>query len=220
MLRRWQLRRVHDEFLEASRNLREDRELRRSARYGCLSLLSPIPLAALTDRGAPLYEALRWMEENCRGRILDEETVKHYHRWLTLAGTAGGGEYRRKNIRVRESGVTRPTYDRVPALMGMLWERAKEEQGRLDRCKPQDDEDVLRVAVAFHQRLVFIHPFEDGNGRVARLAMNHLLRRYEKPYVILEPVDEAPEHMTALEEAHSGSLDRLIAYARTRLRRV
>ena len=31
------------------------------------------------------------------------------------------------------------------------------------------------AAAKFHKELVFIHPFSDGNGRIARLAMNCLL---------------------------------------------
>jgi Fic family protein len=37
-----------------------------------------------------------------------------------------------------------------------------------DFCKPQSLEDVARL----HFEFVNVHPFVDGNGRIARLLMN------------------------------------------------
>jgi len=39
----------------------------------------------------------------------------------------------------------------------------------------------IELAAALHQRFVFIHPFVDGNGRVARLLMNLALLRNGYP---------------------------------------
>ena len=72
----------------------------------------------------------------------------------------------------------------------------------------------MRAAVDLYQRLGFIHPFADGNGRVARLAMNHLLRRYGQGYVVFPPLSEAPDLMEALQEAHKSRLEPLLALAR------
>lgn len=42
-------------------------------------------------------------------------------------------------------------------------------------------EEVIKVAAYVHADLIRIHPFRDGNGRVARLVMNLVLRRYGFP---------------------------------------
>ncbi len=39
----------------------------------------------------------------------------------------------------------------------------------------QNDDDIEQVAVGFHHRIVFIHPFPNGNGRWARLSTDVLL---------------------------------------------
>ncbi len=42
-------------------------------------------------------------------------------------------------------------------------------------------EEVIKVAAFVHADLIRIHPFRDGNGRVSRLVMNLILRRYGFP---------------------------------------
>jgi Fic family protein len=61
---------------------------------------------------------------------------------------------------------------------------------------------VLRAA-EFHYNLVAVHPFADGNGRTARLAMNYALLRAGFPLVAV-PVERRAEYLAALEEANAG----------------
>ena len=77
-----------------------------------------------------------------------------------------------------------------------------------------DPDAALRAAAATHQRIAFIHPFDDGNGRVARLAMNLVLRSFDLGYVILPPISESKRHFDVLEEAHGGNLDPFVAFCR------
>lgn len=63
-------------------------------------------------------------------------------------------------------------------------------QEKLDTLKPariidpEDEEsveklnEVLEVSVRVHHKITWIHPFRDGNGRVARLMSNLILERY------------------------------------------
>jgi len=113
------------------------------------------------------------------------------------------------------SKIARPAGPKLPALMKQLNLKLEAEQKRLDGMPNHTEEEVLTFAMAVHQRIVFIHPFIDGNGRVARLAMTHLLRRYGQGYVILPPVNESSEHFDALEEAHQGNPERLVKFARS-----
>jgi Fic family protein len=54
-----------------------------------------------------------------------------------------------------------------------------------------------------HLRLVAIHPFNDGNGRTARLLMNLLLVRDGYPPIAIRP-DDRPAYLSALEQAQGG----------------
>ena len=63
------------------------------------------------------------------------------------------------------------------------------------------------VAFTAHQRLVGIHPFNDGNGRTARLLMNLILIRDGFPPIAIRPEDR-PTYTAALEAGQaSGHYD-------------
>lgn len=43
----------------------------------------------------------------------------------------------------------------------------------------------IQIAALFHYRYIRIHPFEDGNGRIARLMVNFILRRHGWPMLVI-----------------------------------
>ena len=61
--------------------------------------------------------------------------------------------------------------------------------------------NTVEFAAKAHQKFVFIHPFVDGNGRVARLIMNLALLRGEYTVAII-PAIRRMEYVAALEAAH------------------
>jgi Fic family protein len=84
-----------------------------------------------------------------------------------------------------------PSPAEVPALMGdfAAWLR--------------DAPATPETAFTAHRRLVDIHPFNDGNGRTARLLMNLVLMRGDYPPVAVRPEDR-PAYIRALQEAQAG----------------
>lgn len=66
--------------------------------------------------------------------------------------------------------------------------------------------DTPDTAFAAHRRLVDIHPFNDGNGRTARLLMNLVLIRGGYPPVAVRPEDRL-DYVRALQAAQSGQGD-------------
>lgn len=52
----------------------------------------------------------------------------------------------------------------------------------------EEKRDVLspvELAALFHYRFIRIHPFEDGNGRIARLMVNFILSRHGYPMIVV-----------------------------------
>ena len=90
------------------------------------------------------------------------------------------GEYRLVSVHAGKKSF--PDYKKVPKLMKDFIEYIRQEQ-----AKP--DLDVLQFAFDVHFKLVSIHPFVDGNGRVARLIMNYILACYNKPIFIVSKAD-------------------------------
>ncbi|TVR81484.1 MAG: Fic family protein [Saprospirales bacterium] len=63
------------------------------------------------------------------------------------------------------------------------------------------------VAAWFHHQLVYIHPFFDGNGRTARLAMNLLLMRAGFPPAVILQQDRQ-KYFRALNFANKGDYEK------------
>lgn len=67
----------------------------------------------------------------------------------------------------------------------------------------------IELAAIFHHKLVWIHPFFDGNGRTVRLAMNLLLMRCGFPPAIILKNDRK-KYYEALNQANNGNYQKLM----------
>ena len=84
-----------------------------------------------------------------------------------------------------------PAAEDVPGLMKAFVSDLNEKRGKLH---------PVRLAAYAHRRLVDIHPFQDGNGRTARLLMNLILINAGYCVVSIPPVLRH-DYITALQQA-------------------
>lgn len=82
--------------------------------------------------------------------------------------------------------------EETPSLMTDLvaWYNAAKAEGKLS---------PLQLAALFHFRYIRIHPFEDGNGRIARLMVNYILSSYGYPMIVVHTEDKN-NYLSALEK--------------------
>ena len=117
------------------------------------------------------------------------------------------GQYKKmpNNVRTQtgEMHFFAPPEQVQPMMSDLIdWYRAKEAEG----------EHPILVAATFHYRFVQIHPFDDGNGRMARLLMNLILMRHGYTIAMVQR-DGRDRYIAEIEQAQAtGSLAGFIRY--------
>ena len=96
--------------------------------------------------------------------------------------------YRNDQVYIRRSMHVPPRFEPVRDCMPALFELLCEES-----------EPAVRVVLG-HFVFVYIHPYMDGNGRIARFLMNVMLAAGGYPWTIV-PIERLNEYMSALESA-------------------
>ena len=79
------------------------------------------------------------------------------------------GDLRLLNVTAGVGGRSYLSYQKVPAKLQEFCDWINEE-----RSKPMSTAERYNLSFEAHFRLVTIHPWADGNGRMARLMMNHI----------------------------------------------
>lgn len=113
-----------------------------------------------------IEKAMQYLEENIEQMQISSHLVRELHQLVVeglserLEGAAHPGCFRCQNVSIKGSEHVPPTFAEVEFLMGEL----------MDFINNEDPPkyDLLKIAIA-HHRFVWIHPFENGNGRVVRL---------------------------------------------------
>ena len=117
------------------------------------------------------------------------------------------GKYRSVPVEISGSEYKPPLPESIPSQMEAFAEwlnRASVSAGGLG-----NPEGLLNAIVA-HTWFVYIHPFIDGNGRVARLLMNLVLMRYGYPIAIITREDRL-RYYDALEISQTSDLTPFIS---------
>jgi Fic-DOC domain mobile mystery protein B len=153
-----------------------------------------------------INDALQWLVERRKADILTEVFIKTLHQKMFGKVWKWAGTFRKsgKNI-----GVDWPQIAvSIHALLHDVryW---------IDNKTYRDDE----IAVRLHHRLVFIHPFTNGNGRHARLMADVLLDEvfYKEPFSwnipgVDDPDEVRKKYLLALRAADKNNYSALLAF--------
>jgi Fic family protein len=152
----------------------------------------------LTVGGKPLrdtFEALGhaaaydYMFGLLGSRSVTVEDIKTLHRLFFKAiDEAAAGAWRDVNIIVTGSDYAFPAPAELEGLMADLGQWTADER---DALHP------VEFAARLHLKFVTVHPFVDGNGRVARLLMNAALIQDGYMLAIVPPILR-PEYLSAI----------------------
>jgi Fic family protein len=109
------------------------------------------------------------------------------------------GRLRNGGVRISGANFVPPNANKVSDLLDELM--------TFINTNPLGLNDI-ELATVFHHKLVWIHPFFDGNGRTVRLAMNLLLMRCGFPPAIILKNDRK-KYYEALNQANGGNYQKL-----------
>ena len=137
--------------------------------------------------------------------------LKRFHGIMTKYTVEESGDFRKGEEGVFDGDkciFMAPPARMVPELMSGLFEWMEQEKNTIH---------PLILASVFHYEFVFLHPFTDGNGRMARLWHTALLAKW-KPVFAFVPVESQiekfqEEYYRAISECRkAGNSDRFIEF--------
>lgn len=123
--------------------------------------------------------------------VTEDNILKIHRLFYGQIDRGKAGTWRKVRVFISGSRRVLPAPDKVPALMAEFVRWMSANEGRLH---------PVEFAALVHQKFVYIHPFVDGNGRVARLLMNLALLRAGWTLAIIPPICRH-EYIAALDKA-------------------
>lgn len=134
---------------------------------------------------------------------LSEMLIRHLHQIIIQEiDKEWAGKYRNANVIIGGAKHTPPDALQVPQKMRNLIKWLNLQKNKMH---------IVELSALLHHKLVHIHPFFDGNGRTARLAMNLLLMRAGYPLVIILKNDRK-KYYDILDKADSGKYEPLVKF--------
>ena len=149
--------------------------------------------------------------------MLDELTIEKLCIWhkalmVNAPSSVSSGKLRSAEVWIGRAGATKEEADFIPPLPSEieseLSQLLNEWNKEYKQLKSLEKEDIIRKIAWFHHGLLRIHPFMDGNGRLARFVLaqqsSELLGVTRK--IVL---DDRRPYMEALNKADAGDLSKL-----------
>ena len=112
-----------------------------------------------------IQEGLLWAERQKPLKLITEDFIPTLHKMMFSKVWKWAGSYRKTNKNI---GVNWP---HIPSELRNL-------MGDLDYWIKNNSFAPVEIGVRFHHRLVWIHPFPNGNGRHERLNTDLMITRY------------------------------------------
>jgi len=139
-------------------------------------------------------KAFEWVWDLAKPRLrFDHALLQQLHELVTRGILDSAGRYRTQQVWIGGVRHVPPLAAKVIPLLDVLFEEL-----------PAIQEPVLR-SIYLHHRLAYVHPFLDGNGRVARLAANLALMSARDPPIVLR-VSDRLRYYRHLQAADDGEL--------------
>jgi len=125
---------------------------------------------------------------------ISQETIQQIHEFVTKGILIDPGQYRTENVTITGAKIRPPSYLKIIKLIDEYIQN-------IEKLKLQT---IKKAAFVYHE-FVRIHPFIDGNGRVARLITNFYLIKNGYPPIVIQKEDRK-KYYRSLNKADKGDL--------------
>ncbi|MEK7154852.1 MAG: Fic family protein [Patescibacteria group bacterium] len=161
-----------------------------------------------TKRGLDLIHKL--ISENQKLDITPDLVLKIHEVSFGWIFPDWAGKYR--NVQVEFSGKVASPYHKIPEMILGMCQDLKERLKHLNSADSNYLNDVLELLAWFQHRFVFIHPFLDYNGRVARMLTILIILKLNLPPVEIkaETGNDRKKYLEAMYAADDGDYQKLI----------
>lgn len=169
----------------------------------------------LTVKGKPLKDHLEAKDHHAaleylydlidkdKKHTVSEMLIKNLHQIiLQETDKEWAGRYRNANVIIGGADHTPPDALQVPNLMRDMIVWLNSQKNKLN---------IIELSALLHHKLVHIHPFFDGNGRTARLAMNLFLMQAGYPLVVIMKTDRK-KYYDVLDKADKDKYEPLVKF--------
>jgi len=114
------------------------------------------------------------MEKAEEKEKLTLSTILHYHK-LAMNHIYGAGEIRKQNVHIKGN----PNFKTCEwRLLSKKISELMNQYDEFESKKGKKIKEIIAFAAYFHNEFQRIHPFIDGNSRMSRLLLLHILRSY------------------------------------------
>ena len=131
---------------------------------------------------------------------ISQEIIQALHEIVTQGLLKDSGKYRTENVRITGSKTTPPQYSKIV-------QRMEDYVCTINQVPLHP----IKKATFIHHELVLIHPFLDGNGRVARLLTNLYLMQQGYPPIVLKKEDRR-KYYQVLQRADTGTVSPFVMF--------
>ncbi|CUG88127.1 Hypothetical protein, putative [Bodo saltans] len=139
------------------------------------------------------------------GNVVSVQMIKEIHNMTMRNLVATSGQLRRCDVFTVGSSVVYAAHANVEKFLEQLVCETNAAFKALGALAPSDErlQRQLAAAAVFFSHLLHIHPFEDGNGRTARLALSFVLRGITAvPVSLCINSGSRKDYVNALEYSH------------------
>lgn len=186
-------------------------------------------LHGITSNGKPFRdyiemrghnEALKKLEDIVHQDLnITEKLIKEFHKIIVVEPYDGEAEINPGEYKTMPNYLYSPSGERidfeppqeVPRLMNELINWLNNHIDPPKRKKKKYDLHPLLIACGFHVRFIQIHPFGDGNGRMARILMNLILMLCAYVPAVIK-LEKRKEYYIALNQSTLDNMEPLAEF--------